>query len=98
MSLTNTREVLYVVNRPGNVVSHSFAQPYMDAAVDLVRSPGFARVRLRGDTDFSLTAHFDRWDEKGVEFVFGIDAHASFVARAQSLENSAFQPFSRAPK
>jgi len=31
---------------------------------------GFERVRLRGDTDFSLTAHFDAWSVRGVEFVF----------------------------
>ena len=40
---------------------------------------GLRSVRLRGDTDFSLTAHFDRWTEAGVEFDFGIDANPSFV-------------------
>ena len=31
-----------------------------------------ALVCLRGDTDFSLTAHFDRW-AKRVDFIFGAD-------------------------
>lgn len=98
VSLANTREVLYTVNRSGNSVSHAGAAPYMDAAVELARSGGFRRVRLRGDTDFSLTRHFDRWSEDGVEFVFGIDAHPTFIARAESLPESAFKPLIRPPK
>ena len=98
VSLANTREVLLAVNRPGNAVSHSKAQPYMDAAIELVRSGGFKRVRLRGDTDFALTAHFDSWDRDGVQFVFGIDAHPTFVEKAEALPESAFRPFSRASK
>lgn len=96
VSLANTREVLFAVNRPGNAVSHAMAQPYMNSAIDLVRSGGFQRVRLRGDTDFSLTAHFDSWDRDGVQFVFGIDAHPSFVEQAEALPERAFRPFSRA--
>ena len=98
VSLANTREVLFAVNRPGNAVSHSGAQPYMNKAIELVRAGGFKRVRLRGDTDFSLTAHFDAWDRDGVEFVFGIDAHPSFVAKAEALPESAFLAFSRGPR
>ena len=40
VSLANTQEPLFVVNRPGNAVSHSGAGPYMDAAVDLVLAGG----------------------------------------------------------
>ena len=46
--------------------------------------PGFTEVRLRGDTDFSLTAEFDRWDTDGVRFVFGYDARANLIQTAQS--------------
>lgn len=95
VSLANTREVLFTVNRPGNSVSHVQAPSYLDRAVELVRSGGFRRVRLRGDTDFSLTTHFDAWDRDGVEFVFGIDANPSFVERARQLPESAFRPLSR---
>jgi hypothetical protein len=98
VSLANTREVLYVVNRPGNAVSHANALPYLDRAIDLVKSGGFQRVRVRGDTDFSLTTHFDSWDRRGVEFVFGIDAHPSFVERAEELPERVFRPFSRDSK
>lgn len=98
VSLANTREVLFTANRPGNSASHAFAAPYMDAAVDLVRSGGFRRVRLRGDTDFSLTQNFDRWSENEVEFIFGIDGHPSFVARADGLAESAFRPLKRPSK
>jgi hypothetical protein len=95
VSLANTQEVLYSKNRPGNRPSHDDAQTYMDAAVALVRQGGFKEVRLRGDTDFSLTSHFDRWTDEGVEFVFGIDAHPSFVARAETIAPEAWKPLER---
>lgn len=98
VSLANTREVLFAVNRPGNAVSHSMAPSYLDGAIDLVRAGGFRRVRLRGDTDFSLTRHFDAWDRDGVEFVFGIDANPSFVKQAEALPEQAFRPLFRAPE
>jgi hypothetical protein len=98
VSLANTQEVLLCKNRPGNSVSHSGAHPFMDAAVDLVLSGGFRRARLRGDTDFSLTRNFDRWSERGVEFVFGIDAHPSFVARAERLCETAWRLLKRAKR
>ena len=95
VTLANTQEVLFVKNRPGNQPSHSGAVVYMDAAVALVRKGGFKRVRLRGDTDFSLTKEFDRWDDAGVEFVFGIDAHPSFVKRASAVPETAWQKVER---
>ena len=58
VSLANTKEVLYVVNRPGNASSHQGAAPWIDAAIALVK-PHAQRLCLRGDTDFSLTGHFD---------------------------------------
>src|SRR5256714_11070048 len=59
VSLANTREVLYVVNRPGNAPSHQDAAGWIDKAIDLV-TPYAPRVCLRGHTGFSLTTHFDR--------------------------------------
>ena len=38
---------------------------------------------LRGDSDFSLTTEFDRWDADGVRFVFGYDAKANLVQAAE---------------
>ena len=61
VSLANTREVLYLANRPGNAVSHQDSVPWIDRAIHLVR-PVAGRITLRGDTDFTHTAQLDRWD------------------------------------
>ena len=96
VSLANSDEVLYAVNRPASRPSHDGAPAWIQRAVTWAReSAGFEEVRLRGDTDFSLTAYFDRWTDDGVEFVFGIDAHPSFVRRAQALEAEVWQRFER---
>jgi hypothetical protein len=96
ISLANTNEVLYLVNRSGNVPSHEGAAEWIDKAIDLV-SPNCERILLRGDTDFSLTQHFDRWSER-VDFVFGMDACKGFIARADALEEARWGLLQRAPK
>lgn len=93
VTLANTNEVLYLVNRPGNRPSCDGAAPWMDRAIDLTL-PVFEKVWLRGDTDFSLTANFDRWDEK-VGFVFGYDAKANLVAVADALPEARWKPLRR---
>jgi hypothetical protein len=50
LSLANTSEVLYVVNRSGNRPSHEHAAIYFDRAVALCRKAGFRKILLRGDT------------------------------------------------
>ena len=97
VSLANTREPLFLVNRPGNVVSHQGAAAVLDEAIALV-SPVFESVLLRGDTDFSLTVNFDRWSEQGVAFVFGFDAHPNLVALAQEVPASKWKRFRRPPR
>jgi len=74
VSLANTNEALYLVNRSGNRPSHEGAPDVFDKAISLCREGGFKDILLRGDTDFSLTRNFDRWDDDGVRFVFGYDA------------------------
>ena len=86
VTLANTKEVLYLVNRSGNVPSHSGAAEWIDKAIDLV-TPYAPRVCLRGDTDFSLTANFDRWAER-VDFIFGMDNSKALRARAQALDEA----------
>jgi DDE family transposase len=86
VSLANTKEVLYLVNRPGNAPSHQGAAEWIDRAIDLL-APHAQRVCLRGDTDFSLTAHFDRWAQR-VDFVFGMDRNAALRSRAEALDAS----------
>jgi hypothetical protein len=94
VSLANTREVLYLLNRPGNKVSHEGAVPYMDRAIALVRE-SFREVWLRGDSDFSLTENFDRWSADGVNFVFGIDAMPNLVRIADALGKARWKPLLR---
>jgi len=96
VSLANTREVLYLVNRPGNMPSHTGAAPYMDQALDLVE-PHAERICLRGDTDFSLTAHFDGWAERA-DFIFGMDASPALVRRAEALDEASWQRMERKAK
>lgn len=97
VSLANTREPLFLVNRPGNVPSHKDAAAVIDDAIALV-STVFKEVLLRGDTDFSLTVNFDRWTKQGVKFVFGYDVHANLVQLANELPGESWRPFERLPK
>ena len=94
VSLANTKEVLYVVNRPGNASSHQGAVPWIDAAIALVK-PHAQRLCLRGDTDFSLTSHFDRW-AKDVDFIFGMDCNSTLRTRAEALDEANWQRLHRA--
>ncbi len=97
ISLAKTREALYIVNRPGNAVSHAGAAPWIDRAIALTKDI-FRKVWLRGDTDFALTANFDRWDAAGVGFVFGIDAMENLVEMADNLPKSAWKRLRRKAK
>ena len=72
ISLANTAEPLYLVNRSGNRPSHEGAAERFDQAIGLCQSAGFRQILLRGDTDFSQTRHLDGWDDQGVGFIFGI--------------------------
>lgn len=98
ISLANTGEVLYLINRSGNRPSHEGAYYRFDQAVDLCRSAGFKKITLRGDTDFSQTEHLDRWDAEGVRFVFGMDAGEKLVDLANNLSEASWAPLRRGPK
>ena len=97
VSLANTREVLYLVNRPGNVASHQDSVEWMDRAIHLVK-PVAGRITLRGDTDFTHTAQLDRWDQQGIFFILGMDAHPKVVQLAQGLSEQAWRALERLPK
>jgi len=94
VSLAQTNEVLFLVNRSGNRPSHDDAARWIDQAVDLCRRAGFRRITVRGDTDFSQTTEH----AGGVEFIFGIDAMANLVERANSLQEEAWRPLKRRAK
>jgi hypothetical protein len=96
LSLANTREVLYIVNRSGNAVSHADAPRWIDRAIDQV-APYAKRICLRGDTDFSLTEHFDRWSDRA-DFILGMDAHAVLRRLAEDLPENRWRPLQRRPR
>ncbi len=98
VSLANTGEVLRLVNRPGNRPSHEGAAEQIDQVLATCFRAGFRRVLLRGDTDFSQTAHLDRWDgDERVRFLFGYDAMAAVKERADALPERVWRPLRRPP-
>jgi hypothetical protein len=84
VSLANTAEPLYTSLHGANRPSHEGVVPPYDRSIEVCRQAGFTDILLRGDTDFSLTTEFDRWDADGVRFVFGYDAKANLVHAAES--------------
>jgi Transposase DDE domain group 1 len=90
VSLANTKEPLYLGLLGANRPSHEGVIDYYDRAIALCRQAGFTQVRLRGDTDFSLTTELDRWDADGVLFVFGYDAKAYLVDRAEGADEETY--------
>jgi hypothetical protein len=96
VTLANTKEVLYVVNRPGNKKSSEGAAEWMDRAIDMAAGV-FKKVWVRGDTDFSLTKNLDRWGEK-VNFVFGYDSMPNLVKIADDLGKKAWKRLNRPAK
>ena len=112
VSLADTKEPLYLLNRPANRPSHEDAAGYLDRAITLCRGAGFKGILLRGDTDFSQTAHLDRWDAGGgggeacsregeacpVTFLFGIDAMTNLKLQAELIEPSAWRALDRPPR
>jgi len=91
ISLANTSEPLFLVNRSGNRPSHESAAIYLDRAIELCRKAGFRSLLLRGDTDFTQTKHLDRWDSaSGIRFLFGLDARSNLIALAEDLPESAY--------
>ena len=91
ISMANTAEPLYLINRSGNRPSHEGAADALDKMITLCRDAGFERITLRGDTDFTQTKHLDRWDKTGdVRFIFGIDAMPNLKALADDLPADAY--------
>jgi hypothetical protein len=98
VSLANTGEPLFLVNRSGNRPSHEHAEVYLDRAVALCRRGGFRKVTLRGDTKFTQTKHLDRWDRDGIRFIFGIDARDNLKDLAERLPALQYSELERPPR
>jgi hypothetical protein len=95
VSLANTAEPLYLVNRSGNRPSHEHADVYLDKAAALCRRGGFRKITFRGDSKFSQTSHLDRWDHDSIRFIFGIDAMPNLVALAEGLPTGDYSELER---
>jgi Transposase DDE domain group 1 len=95
VSLANTAEPLYLVNRGGNRPSHEQADIDLDKAAAICQRAGFKRITFRGDTDFSQTKHLDRWDRAGHRFIFGIAAMSNLVAIAEGLSPERYSELER---
>ncbi len=98
VSLANTGEPLFIMNRGGNRPSHEGAADYLNRAGALCREAGFRRILFRGDTDFSQTRHLDGWDGAGYHFLFGIDAMRNLVDLAEGVAENAWKPLHREKK
>jgi Transposase DDE domain group 1 len=99
VSLANTAEPLYLVNRSGNRPSQEGAHVYLDKAVGLCRGAGFRTMLLRGDTKFSQTRQLDRWDDAGdIRFIFGYEAYDSLKALADALPAESYSFLERRPR
>ena len=97
VSLANTAEPLYLVNRNGNRPSHEQADGYLDKAAALCRRAGFRKITIRGDTDFTQTKHLDRWHQDSIRFLFGIAAMPNLIARAEGLSADEYGELERPP-
>ena len=98
VSLANTCEPLFLVNRSGNRPSHEQADVYLDKSAALCRRAGFRKITFRGDTKFTRTSHLDRWDIDGVRFIFGFDARANLVGLAEGLPDLEYCELQRPPR
>jgi len=90
VSLANTKEQLYLGLLGANRPSHEGVVDYFDRSIALCRKAGWKEIRLRGDTDYALTAEFDRFDQDGVKFVFGFDAKTNLIERAESADEKMY--------
>jgi hypothetical protein len=99
VSLANTGEVLSIVNRSGNRPSHEGAAAEIDRVLQVCFAGGFRQVLARGDTDFSQTAHLDRWNaDRRIKFIFGYDCCPNLVDSADRLPACAWKKLQRPPR
>ena len=96
VSLGKTREPLYIINRTGNSPSHLGSALWLDKALDLTEGT-FKKIFVRGDTDFSLSDNFDKWDRR-CTFIFGMDARENLKKLAGSIPESDWQLFEKQPR
>jgi len=64
ISLANTGEPLFLLNRSGNRPSQERAGEYLDKAIALCIRAGFRTILLRGDTRIAENGDLDSWDDR----------------------------------
>ena len=64
VSLANTGEPLFLLNRSGNRPSQDRAGEYLNKGVALCVRAGFRKILLRGDTRIAENKDLDPWDER----------------------------------
>ena len=64
ISLANTAEPLYLLNRSGNRPSQERAGEYLDKAIALCSRAGFRTILLRGDTRMAENEDLDAWNDR----------------------------------
>jgi hypothetical protein len=98
VSLANTAEPLFLLNRSGNRPSHERADVSLDRAAALCRRAGFRKITYRGDTKFTQTRHLDRWDRDRIRFIFGMDARENLKELAEHLDDLQYSEPERPPR
>jgi hypothetical protein len=92
VTLAETKEVVYLSNRPGNRPSRESSPLYFDLAIDRCRKAGFRKLVLRGDTDFALTVLRKALEESlGQQLLFPQQRDFFFITNAKRSELSARQ-------
>lgn len=64
ISLANTAEPLFLLNRSGNRPSQERAGEYLNKAIALCVRAGFRTILLRGDTRIAENQDLDSWDDQ----------------------------------
>lgn len=85
VTLANTKEPLFIVNRPGNRPSGEGALEYIKRSITLCRRVGFKDILVRGDTRIASGKDLDELDNEGVRFVFGHDARKNMLTEANGI-------------
>ena len=95
VSLANTKEVLYLVNLPGNAASQR-GQPSGSAAPSIWSPRMPSGLPARGHR--LLLDRALRRLGRAVDFVFGMDANAALRGRAEALDESCWSRLDRPAK
>lgn len=95
VTLANTKEPLFIVNRSGNRPSGEGALEYIKRSITLCRRAGFQDILIRGDTRIASGKDLDELDNEGVRFVFGYDARKNMIGEANDIYQNEYQALVR---